>query len=226
MDSSMPTGWRRLADIVLRDVRTGWRALRNARGFSVTVVATLALGIGAAATMFSVVDHVLFRSLPYGDADRLVSLYQRGKGGNQRLVSNPTLQDWARAGVALSGLAWIRGDGLAMQRPDGPQRVGIGFVSPGFFQLMGRQAALGRTFAPEEERPGGQDVVVISHELWQKTFGADAKIIGQTLRFDGSSSVVIGVMPPGFPYPPWADAWAPLVHLAGPGPAAGRRAFH
>ena len=192
MDSSVSTGWRRLTDLVLRDLRTGWRALRNARGFSVTVVATLTLGIGAAATMFSVVDHVLLRSLPYGDADRLVSLYQRGKGGNQRLVSNPTLQDWARAGVALSGLAWIRGDGLALQRPDGPQRVGIGFVSTGFFQLMGRQAALGRTFAPEEERAGGQDVVVISHELWQKTFGADTKIIGQTLRFDGSTSVVIG----------------------------------
>ena len=226
MDSSLSTGWRRFADIVVRDVRTGWRALRNARGFAVTVVATLALGIGAAATMFSVVDHVLLRSLPYGDADRLVSLYQRGKGGNQRLVSNPTLQDWARAGVALSGLAWIRGDGLALQRPDGPQRVGVGFVSPGFFQLMGRQAALGRTFAAEEERPGGQDVVVISHELWQKTFGSDVKIIGQTLRFDGSSSVVIGVMPPGFAYPTWADAWRPLVHLAGRDPVVDRRDFH
>jgi len=226
MDSSVSTGWRRLADMAFRDLRTGWRALRSAKGFSFTVIATLALGIGAAATIFSVVDHVLLRSLPYGDADRLVSLYQRGKGGNQRLVSNPTLQDWARAGVGLSGLAWIRGDGLTLQRPDGPQRVGTGFVSPGFFRLMGRRAALGRTFAPEEERPGGQDVVVISHELWQKTFGADAKIVGQTLRFDSSTAVVIGVMPPGFAYPVWADAWRPLVQLAGRDPVLDRRDFH
>jgi putative ABC transport system permease protein len=215
-----------LFDVIARDSRTGWRALRGAKGFSFTVVATLALGIGAAAAIFSVVDHVLLRSLPYGDADRLVSLYQRGKGGNQRLVSNPTLQDWARSGVGLNGLAWIRGDGLTLHRPDGPQRVGTGFVSPGFFQLMGRQAALGRTFAPEEERPGGQDVVVISHELWQKTFGADAKIIGQTLRFDSSTAVVIGVMPPGFAYPIWADAWRPLVQLAGRDPVVDRRDFH
>ena len=218
--------WRRLADIAVRDIRTGWRALRSAKGFSFTVIATLALGIGAAATIFSVVDHVLLRSLPYGDADRLVSLYQRGKGGNQRLVSNPTLQDWARAGVGLSGLAWIRGDGLMLHRPDGPQRLGTGFVSPGFFQLMGRQAALGRTFAPDEERPGGQDVVVISHELWLKTFGGDPKIIGQSLRFDSSTAVVIGVMPPGFAYPIWADAWRPLVQLAGRDPVIDRRDFH
>ena len=91
---------------------------------------------------------------------------------------------------------------------------------------MGRQAALGRTFAPEEERAGGQDVVVISHELWQKTFGADTKIIGQTLRFDRSTSVVIGVMPPGFAYPTWADAWRPLAQLVGRDPVIDRRDFH
>ena len=215
-----------LFDVIARDVRTGWRALQSAKGFSVTVIATLALGIGAAATIFSVVDHVLIRSLPYGDADRLVSLYQRGKGGNQRLVSNPTLKDWAREGVALSGLAWIRGDGLVLQRPDGPERVGTGFVSPGFFTVMGRRAALGRTFAAEEERAGAQDVVVISHELWQKTFGGDTKIIGQTLRFDSASTVVIGVMPPGFAYPTWADAWRPLVQLVGRDPVIDRRDFH
>jgi hypothetical protein len=78
-----------------------------------------------------VVDHVLLRSLPYGDADRLVSLYQRGKGGNQRLVSNPTLQDWARAGVGLSGLAWIRGDGLTLHRPDGLEARLNGLSRPG-----------------------------------------------------------------------------------------------
>lgn len=213
-------------DILGRDFRTAWRALRKAKGFSFTVIATLALGIGGAATIFSVVDHVLIRSLAYPDADRLVSLYQRGKGGNTRLVSNPTLQDWARAGVAMTGVAWIRGDGLMLRRPDGPQRVGTGFVSAGFFSVMGQRAALGRTFAPEDERPGATDVVVLSHELWKKTFGSDPKIIGQTLRFDSSSTVVIGVMPPGFGYPTWADAWRPLAQLVGRDPVIDRRDFH
>jgi predicted permease len=213
-------------DTLGRDVRTGWRALRNAKGFSFTVVATLALGIGAAATIFSVVDHVLIRSLAYPDADRLVSLYQHGKDGNRRLVSNPTLKDWAEARGALSGIAWIRGDGLTIRRPDGPQRVGTGFVSPGFFRIMGQRAALGRTFAPEEEQPGGQDVVVISHALWQKTFGGDRNIIGQTVRFDSANAVIIGVMPVGFGYPSWADAWRPLVQIAGRDPVVDRRDFH
>jgi putative ABC transport system permease protein len=213
-------------DILGRDVRTGWRALRKAKGFSFTVIATLALGIGGAATIFSVVDHVLIRSLAYPDADRLVSLYQHGKDGNQRLVSNPTLRDWAEARGALSGIAWIRGDGLAIQRPDGMQRVGTGFVSPGFFRIMGQRAALGRTFAPEEEQAGGQDVVVLSHTLWQKTFGGDRSIIGQTLRFDSSNVVVVGVMPVGFGYPSWADAWRPLAQLVGRDPVVDRRDFH
>jgi putative ABC transport system permease protein len=141
-------------------------------------------------------------------------------------VSNPTLEDWAETRGALSGIAWIRGDGLTIRRPDGPQRVGTGFVSPGFFRLMGQGAALGRTFVPEEERAGGQDVVVISHNLWQKTFGGDRAIIGQTLRFDSSNVVVVGVMPVGFGYPSWADAWRPLVQLAGRDPVLDRRDFH
>jgi len=223
----LPKRWRDdVLDVTTRDVRTGWRALRTAKGFAITVVATLALGIGAAATIFSVVDHVLIRPLAYPNADRLVTLYQRGKSGNLRLVSNPTLQDWGRAGVALGGLAWIRGDGLTLQRPDGPQRVGTGFVSPGFFSIMGQRAALGRTFAPEEERPGGPDVIVLSHDVWQKTFGGDVNIVGKTLRLESANVVVIGVMPRGFGYPSWADAWRPLVQLAGRDPVIDRRDFH
>jgi putative ABC transport system permease protein len=221
------TSWRQnVLDVTARDVRTGWRALRNAKGFAITVVATLALGIGASATIFSVVDHVLIRPLAYPDADRLVSLYQRGKSGNLRLVSNPTLQDWGRENVGLSGIAWIRGDGLSLATPDGPQRVGTGFVSAGFFKIMGQRAALGRTFAPEEETAAGSDVVVLSNDLWQRTFGGDRNIVGRTLRLDSSSVIVVGVMPPGFNYPSWADAWRPLARLAGRDPVVDRRDFH
>ena len=215
-----------VADAAAREARAAWRAIRNAKGFAFAVIATLALGIGAAATIFSIVDHVLIRPLAYPNADRIVSLYERAKAGNTRLVSNPTLRDWAQAGVAFTGLAWIRGDGAMLQRPDGPQRITTGFVSPGFFSILGQRAALGRTFASEEEAPGGQDVVVLSHDVWQRTFGGDATIIGRVLRIDSASVVVVGVMPPGFSYPTWADTWRPLNALVGRDPVVERRDFH
>ena len=219
--------WReRIADIATRDARTALRAILGAKGFAATVVATLALGIGASVTIFSVVDHVLVRPLPYPDADRLVTLFQLGKGGNLRLVSNPTLQDWARENVGLSGLAWIRGDGAMIDGDDGPQRAGMGFVTPGFFSVMGQRAALGRTFVAEEEVAGGADVVVFSHDLWQKSFGGDKGIIGKVLRIDSSTVEVVGVMPPGFAYPPWAQAWRPIASLTGRDPVVDRRDFH
>jgi len=227
-DANTPAGWHdRLQDILGRDAKTARRALVRSKGYALTVVATLALGIGAAVTIFSVVDRVLLRPLPYPDAHQIVALYQQSQSVNIRLVSYPTLQDWARTNVGLSGLAWIRGDGLMLERDDGPQRVTAGFVSPGFFKVMGQRAALGRTFLTEEEAGGGDaEVVVLSHDLWQTTFGGDPDIIGKALRLGGSSVEVVGVMPPGVIYPSWAAAWRPLASLAGRDPVIDRRDFH
>lgn len=222
-----PTNGRgALFDATVRDLRAAARAIRTAPGFAVTVVITLALGIGASATTFSVVDRILLRPLGYRDANQLVTLYQRGQTGNVRLVSYPTFQDWAATSVGFTGMAWIRGDGLTLERPDGPQRVPAGFVSPGFFRIMGQRAALGRTFAPDEEAPSGADVAVLSHELWQTTFGGDERIIGQTVRLDSASVVIIGVMPPGFAYPSWAALWRPLARIIDRDPVIRRRDFH
>ena len=213
-------------DRLARDLRNAWRAARSAKGFSVVVILTLALGIGGAATIFSVVDHVLIRPLQYPDADRLVSIFQQGQGGNLRLVSYPTLQDWSREDTGLSGISWIRGDGQTVELPDGPQRLIVGYVSPGFFQVMQQGAALGRTLVPEEEAPGGREVVVLSHDAWQKTFGGDTKIIGKTLRLDNSSVTVVGVMPAGFEYPNWAQSWRPVSNLVGRDAMVESRDFH
>src|SRR5688572_20074573 len=217
---------RALADDIGRDARTARRTLLRAKGYAVTVVATLALGISAAVTIFAVVDRILVRPLPYPNAHQIVALYQLGESGGQRLVSYPTVQDWARTNVGLSGLAWIRGDGVTLERDDGPRRVTMGFVSPGFFRVMGQRAALGRTFLAEEEAGGGTEVVVLSHDLWQTTFGGDPSIIGQAMRLGGASVVVVGVMPPGFSYPAWASAWRPLASLVGRDPVIDRRDFH
>ena len=227
-DAGGPARWHdRVRDVLTRDGTTARRSLVRAKGYAITVVATLSLGIGAAVTIFSVVDGVLIRPLPYPNAHQIVALYQQSQAANIRLVSYPTLQDWARANVGLSGLAWVRGDGLMLERDDGPQRVTTGFVSPGFFKVMGQRAALGRTFLAEEEAGGGDaEVVVLSHDLWQTTFGGDPDIIGKALRLGGSSVEVVGVMPPGVIYPSWATAWRPLASLAGRDPVIDRRDFH
>ena len=173
---------------VIRELRLAARATRRSIGYSLTVVLTLALGIGATVTIFSVIDHVLLRPLSYAHADRLVALYQHGTEGNQRLVSYPTLLDWSHADAGFSAMAYIRGDGLTLSTPDGPQTVGTGYVSPGFFKLMSTRPALGRTFTAEEEVQGGADAVVLSHDLWVRAFGADPHIVGRVVSLDSASA--------------------------------------
>ena len=202
------------------------RRLARSPAFSATVILTLALGIGATATAFTVVDHVLLRPLAYPDADRLVALFQRGEDGNRRLVSYPTLEDWVRSSVAFSGMAYMRGHLHALQTPDGPERVATAYVSPRFFAVMGQPAALGRTFAPEEEVPAGADAVVLSHALWIHAFGGDPHVIGRTIALDSGSAVVVGVMPPGFAVPNWAQLWRPLGQILDRDPMLKRRDFH
>jgi putative ABC transport system permease protein len=213
-------------DGALRELRLASRAVRRSIGYSLTVVLTLALGIGATVTMFSVIDHVLLRPLSYSHADRLVALYQHGTEGNQRLISYPTLLDWSRADAGISAMAYIRGDGLTLATADGPQRVGTGYVSRGFFKLMGTEPALGRTFAPEEEVQGGADAVVLSHDLWVRAFGADPHIVGRVVSLDSATPTVVGVMPVGFAYPDWAQLWRPLGQILDRDSALQHRDFH
>ena len=159
-------------DNSLRQLRMAFRAARKSMGYSLTVIATLALGIGATVTIFSVLDHVLMRPLQYPHADQLVALYEHGAEGNQRLVSYPTLLDWSHGGAGFSGMAYVRGDGVSLAMPDGPETVVAAFVSQGFFKLMETRPELGRTFVPEEELQSGADAVVLSHDLWVHYFDA------------------------------------------------------
>jgi len=213
-------------DNALRQLRMAIRAARKSVGYSITVIATLALGIGATVTIFSVLDHVLMRPLAYTHADRLVALFQHGTEGNQRLVSYPTMLDWSHADAGFSAMSWIRGDLETLTTPNGPEAVGTGFVSRGFFNLMDTRPALGRTFVPEEEVQAGADAVVLSHDLWVKSFGADPHIIGRVVSLDSATPTVVGVMPPGFAYPDWAQMWRPLGQILGRDSALQHRDFH
>lgn len=213
-------------DTLSRDFKFALRTLRKSPGFALTTVVTLALGIGATTTIFSVVDHVLLEPLSYPNSDRLVLLTQRGSEGNQRLVSYPTLADWAASSSGFEGMSYVRGTGVTIGAVAGPHHALVAFVSPGFFNLIGSRPELGRTFAPEEERPSGASVVVLSHELWASSFGSDPHVIGRTVTLDSGNAVVVGVMPPRFSIPSWAALWRPINQIIDTDPALKSRDFH
>ena len=157
-----------MPDRLPRDLRFALRSLRKTPGFATMVVITIALVVGANATAFTVLDQVLFRSLPYGDAGRLYSLFQQSKRGGQRLPSYPSFQDWTRDSKSFLGIAFIRGTGAILRTDEGRFRAVQGFVSPGFFRLMERAPLVGRTFSPDEEAAGGPDVAVLSYRFWRE----------------------------------------------------------
>ena len=197
------------------DIRSAIRSLRRAPIFAVVSVLTLALAIGSAAAVFSVVDAVFIRGLPYRDASQLRTIYERSETGGLRVPSFPTYADWqAQASSlrgAIDGFAFIRGDGVMLDNPSGPERSIAAYVTPGFFALMGMQPELGRTFAPDDELQSSPRVAVISHEYFVKRFNASPSAIGATIAIDSVPTRVIGVMPRGFAFPNFAGGgfWLP-----------------
>src|SRR5919107_2543633 len=199
---------------LLQDVLYGLRVLAKSPGFTLVAVLTLALGIGANAAIFSVVNAVLLRPLAYHNADELVALYN----------TNPRAEfEWplAAAGylelkghnnsfadvAALSNKGWpanLTGAGE-------PERLQGFQVSADLFRVLGVEAARGRTFLEEEDRPGNNRVVVISHELWQRRFGGEPDVVGKALTLDGAPYTVVGVMPAGFRFYTKTDVWTPLA---------------
>jgi predicted permease len=211
-------------DAVLQDVRFALRSLGRHRAFTVVAVATLALGIGANAAMFAIVNAVVFRPLPFPDSDRLVRVTADMVGvGNQDIgLSTPELyayRDRADFFEDISGLYPIDAN---LTEVDEPERVEILLVGPSYFSLLGVQPQLGRVFrADEDTAPGIAEVVVLSDGLWKRRFGGRADAIGRKLRIDSDWFEVVGVMPPGFDHPGRAlrsgvEMWAPAGFRAAP----------
>ncbi len=210
---------------MLTDLRCALRSLRNAPGFTVVAVLTLALGIGGNSAIFSLVNGVLLRPLPYREADRLYSVLEQDAQQNLRLASYPTFDDWRRESRSFQDLAFVRGVSGHLQSEDGRVRVLVAYVTSGFFPLLGEPPMLGRAFLAEEER-SGEPLAVISHGLWQRRFGGDRSILNRTLRLGESTVTVIGVMPPGFRFPGWADLWLPLSCLPNAAAVLSQRDLH
>ncbi|CAN5886408.1 ABC transporter permease [soil metagenome] len=199
-------------DDLERDIRHGTRSLLRTPLHTLTAVLTLALGIGAATAMFTVINGVLLRPLVYADADRLYLLYESGVAGGQRPPSYPSFQDWERQAGTFDALAFIRGDEFRLRGDDGTQRLLAGYASDGFFRTVRMAPYLGRVFGERmtaSDMTEG-DVIVLSYDVWRKRFGGDADILGRSVSTADATYTVIGVMPPGFRLPQWADVWIPI----------------
>ena len=190
---------------LLQDLRYAFRTFTKSPGFALVAIATLALGIGANTAIFSVVDAVLLRPLPFPDPDRLVLLWEKTAELPQMMVAYPDYLDWREQSRTFDGLAvYNRYRGLNLTGSGEPERVAAAAVTANFFSTLGVAPAIGRGFLPEEDRPDAKAVVLL-HGFFERRFGGDRSVVGMTVTFDGSPHAVVGVMPRGYAYPVGVD---------------------
>jgi putative ABC transport system permease protein len=197
-------------DTLIQDLRYGVRTLLKNRSFTSVAVLALALGIGANTAIFSVVNAVLLKPLPYLDPDRIMTvLYER-----RIPVAPADFLDWKEQNQVFENIAAAQYWQPNLTDVSRPEQLWALHLTADMFNLLGVKPTLGRTFLPDEDQPGNHHVVVLSHRLWQRRFGGDAAIVGQAITLDGEAFTVIGVMPPDFRFAPFwatrAELWAPL----------------
>ncbi|MBA3320888.1 MAG: ABC transporter permease, partial [Pyrinomonadaceae bacterium] len=197
-----------------QDVRYGVRALWKSPGFTLVAVLALALGIGANTSLFSVVNAVLLRPLPFPEPERLVGVNSINlKNGDDQFggASPADFLDWRAQHSSFGGITAYSGGSVNLSGGDQPEQFIGARVSDDFFKVFKVQPLLGRTILPEENVVRGNRVIVLSHRLWQRRFGGDPNVIGKTLTINSKSTTVVGVMPPDFKQPSFAEVWTPLL---------------
>src|SRR5262252_4436269 len=199
---------------MFQDLRFGIRMLLKQPGFTLIAVLTLALGIGANTSIFSVVNAVLLRPLPFADAERLVMIWETHPDIPRAPVSIPDFQDWRAQSQSFEEMA-VHADrfrnALLIWQGESAT-VQESYISQNLFPLLGLKPVLGRNFLPEEERRENNQVVILSHALWRQSFAGDPSVIGKTIRLNNDNFTVVGVM--GEQYPLDMDIWLPLTHIA------------
>ena len=186
-------------DKLLQDLRYGVRTLVERPGFTAVAALTIAIGVGGTTAMFSVVDALLLRPLPYPEPDRLVMVWTRTSGGPASAAAWPEIVDWREQSHSFSDMAAWRGQSVNLTGEGEPERLVGAFVSDRFFPLLGARPALGRTFSAAETDPAtAQPVAVLGHGLWRRRFGSDPGILGRSLVLNGQSHTVVGVLGPDF----------------------------
>ena len=178
----------------MNDLRFAFRQLRKSPGFTVIAVLTLALGIGANSAIFSVVNHVLLRPLPYPHPERLVSLAET-TGGTNTSIALPDYIDWRKDSKSFENLAISRLESRNLSGIPGrePERISVAYVTANFFNVIALPPQIGRTFTEDEDKPGAPPLAVISDRLWDRAFHRDPQIVGQPMNFHGTPITVIGV---------------------------------
>ncbi len=198
-----------------QDLHYGVRMLLKNPGITLVVILALALGIGANTAIFSVVDAVLLRPLPYVESDRLVFLNETSKAMDEISISYPNFTDWRNQNQVFEKIGVYNRDSYNLTGAGEAERIITGQVSADLFAALRVNAAIGRVFNNDEDKPGGSPVVVLSYGLWQRRFGGQASIVNQSLTLNGKSYTVIGVMPEGFQFPSRVEMWVPVGQLSG-----------
>src|SRR4030095_12956864 len=204
-------------EIFLQDIRYGVRMLAKNRIFTLVALLTLALGIGANTAIFSVVNAIVFRPLPYASPNQLVGVWTRDlqKPGSQSPTSFPNFRDWQQQSQSLSGFTAYAFNRFHVSGNEGPDETRGVFATTNFFDVMGVTPALGRALQPSDER---QYVVVLGDTLWRRRFNADPNVLGKTISLNSETFTIVGVMPQSFRFPtPDIEVWsslAPVYSLA------------
>ena len=203
-----------ILETTLKNFRWALRFVRKSPSFSIVVILTMALGIGANSAVFSAIDAVLLRPLPYPEGDRLMELKQV----NQKVQKPQTrlaplrLEDWNRLNSTFAGITGYYTEDDSETSGPLPEKIEVAYVAPRFLQVFGVAPALGRGFSPSEEQSGGPNAVLISDRLWRRRFAADPNVLTMKLRFHESHWSIVGVMPPSFAFPDRdAEVWLPVA---------------
>jgi putative ABC transport system permease protein len=209
-----------IVQTLLADLRHSVRSLSRTPSFALAVVAVLALGIGVNTAIFSIVNAVLLRPLPFEDPERLVQIFhvppQSAFPGMTRFaVSSANFYDWQRDAQLFEGMAMFRARGFALSMNGNAEGILAGAVGTGFFEITRGRPLMGRVFLPEEDDPGREHVAILSEKFWRSHLGAAADAVGRTLKLDGEAYSVVGVMPARFSEKAWrvasADIWVPIA---------------
>src|ERR1700730_365722 len=206
--------------VFLQDMRHGIRVLVGDPAFTALAIIALALGIGAGTAIFSVVNAVLLRPLPYPDSDRIVVFATTSPAGTRVAAAAPVeFNFWREQAITFQDICAYRFGRISMTGVDRPEQIRSAFVTSGYFRLFGEKAAFGRTFTAEEDRPDGRSVVVLSAEFWRRAFGGNFRMIGKEIFLGGKPYQVVGIVAPALELPAAfnpsdaresIDAWMPF----------------
>ena len=199
---------------LFQDIRYGVRMLLKSPGITLIVILALALGIGANTAIFSVVNAVLLRPLPYDQSDQLVFLNERNPAIDEMSISYPNFTDWRNQNQVFQNIGVFNRSSYNLTGWGDAERITTGQMSADLFSVLRVNAAHGRVFTNEEDKPGGNPVVVLMHSFWQRRFGGQLSILNQPLTLNGKSYTVIGIMPEGYAFPSRVEMMVPVGQLS------------